>query len=807
MTIEFCEADADGGGIYTYDGGSTTLSDSIVKFCSATNGGGLYAIGFGTTLDLLSVCGIQGNEAADGGGIYNGVGSTLNVALGSIAENFATSEGGGLYNTVLADAVVSDGVIAGNRAVTGGGIYTAGGSSTLSLEQCSVAANLSTSGGGGIHNAGSTITVNESVIALNRSLSAAPDIQLSSGSISNVSTNFLGINSTVSSTFPEGFSIGTAANPKDPVLGPPGYYGGGVITMIPLANSPLIDQISATRSLDARGYPGDVDGNANGLVSGDIGGVEAGPIILVDQPSDDLGMPGRSLRLALAQASQPGTRIQFDPSVFNGEFSDIIAPNTSIGALFGPLDLPDDIHVHIDATNLTAPVDILATQLRNNDRLFEMGRESSGVSFHGLIIRNAPLGLFFQKSRPVMFHQCDVRSPGFDGLPYENLRAHQSHFIGVLGDWSVESSVRHRFSDCRFEAFALDFLAGDASHIFERCSFRGETINEALTLGSGAILSNCTFEGNGTAVRAAFKEVTLSHCTFFNNSITVQYGSPTFPGADVSFDIENSLFLENSTNDTSHFVPLNGGVATFSGTSNIVSNRDSQTDSFFDTGLPNAAGNYLGPFNLQDEFVCPPVAWEDRSDVSFLAPDLLPIDLANAPTWIIVDDARGAPRLLGTLYDIGAVESALEVTNYHDWAALNIPPQLNRDFDGDAEEDNVANGAEYTLGTHPMLKGKNGLRLPVFDFTNFPTEFEVTFGSRAGITDARWGLQSTDNLQHFTPLHADGNQSLTNSRILNATTQSTLNASGRVQRLTTLRVSKSTDVKRYYRFFAELIAP
>lgn len=74
---------------------------------------------------------LRWNEAARGGGLYNGIGASTHLARGHIIDNRATSQGGGVYirdGTVRIDA---QGFVQGNNAPfvlsSGGGIYRNGG--------------------------------------------------------------------------------------------------------------------------------------------------------------------------------------------------------------------------------------------------------------------------------------------------------------------------------------------------------------------------------------------------------------------------------------------------------------------------------------------------------------------------------------------------------------------------------------------------------------------------------------------------------------------------------------------------------
>jgi hypothetical protein len=120
-----------GGGLATWDGGTTTLSDCTISG-NAVSG--------------------AGNDT--GGGIYNGVSDTLTMTNCTISNN-SSYVGGGLYNA--GKATLTDVTISGNSTSQGGGGLASTG--TLALTGCTIIGNLAPDGGGLLASMGGDITL------------------------------------------------------------------------------------------------------------------------------------------------------------------------------------------------------------------------------------------------------------------------------------------------------------------------------------------------------------------------------------------------------------------------------------------------------------------------------------------------------------------------------------------------------------------------------------------------------------------------------------------------------------------------
>jgi hypothetical protein len=199
-----------GGGVYN-EGGSVTLTDSIVSDNTAhgngagltqhqepEGGGGIYNEGGSLTLNDSTIAGNTGGER--GGGIYN-VGGAVRLTGSTVASNTASkslrglgqgSYGGGIYNEGGSLSLIKT-TVTGNRskgalvvfAGIGGGIYNERAS--LTITDSTVSGNEATVAGGGI-SAGS-VTLNNSTVSGNTALEGggvyAASITLNNSTVSD----------------------------------------------------------------------------------------------------------------------------------------------------------------------------------------------------------------------------------------------------------------------------------------------------------------------------------------------------------------------------------------------------------------------------------------------------------------------------------------------------------------------------------------------------------------------------------------------------------------------------------------------
>ncbi len=282
------------------------------------------------TIDGLT---ITGGSAEDGGGIYSE--GTLTVIGSTLVGNSATGQygyGGGIYSS--GTLTVTGSTLVGNSAVYyGGGIYNRYGS-TLTVTSSTVAGNSSERYGGGICNQNGTLTVTNSIVALNEALSHEDVSEaLGSGSGSNV----VGINPGFVRNPSDG-GDGWGDNPDTPDVDESANddYGDLHLTAYSAAvdagNNALLpaDALDVDNDGDtSEPLPYDLDGNprvygtsvdcgAFELQSGMAAGRET-PSVTVTTTEDtfDLYDQQISLREAIwyADPDSVGTTVTFDPAL------------------------------------------------------------------------------------------------------------------------------------------------------------------------------------------------------------------------------------------------------------------------------------------------------------------------------------------------------------------------------------------------------------------------------------------------------------------------------------------------------------
>lgn len=150
----------------------------------------------------------------------------------------------------------------GNSAGFGGAIST---SIPTTITHSTISGNSAMSEGGGVRSLNANLVISNSIIALNVS---PVEAQISSPE-PVTGTNFLS---------------------GDPLLSPPGFYGGPTMTMPPLPGSPVIDAgLNPTETLDQRGLPR-IFGASVDLGAVEFQGEEAEFLLTFDLDSDSDGV-------------------------------------------------------------------------------------------------------------------------------------------------------------------------------------------------------------------------------------------------------------------------------------------------------------------------------------------------------------------------------------------------------------------------------------------------------------------------------------------------------------------------------------
>ena len=249
----------EGGGIR--NDSNLTLTACTVSACAAggdvdsdAEGGGIYNA-TGSSIQLYG-CTLQGNRASGGAGFHGGPGGS--------------AYGGALWNAEGATASLQNCTITGNTATgapgsclllcapdgsgKGAGIYNAG---DLVMAACTIGSNTATapvsslSGGGGIWSVGNAQITN-SIVAENTG-GDSPD---AGGSFESEGFNLIGKSDGSAGFTAIGDQTGTIEAPLDPKLGALQDNGGPTQTLALLPGSPAIDTgFSSGWSIDQRGFP------------------------------------------------------------------------------------------------------------------------------------------------------------------------------------------------------------------------------------------------------------------------------------------------------------------------------------------------------------------------------------------------------------------------------------------------------------------------------------------------------------------------------------------------------------------------
>jgi Ca2+-binding RTX toxin-like protein len=249
-----------GGAIKAALGTSLTLVNSTVSNSTATNGGGIHALG------------------------------TFNSAGSTISSNTASFFGGGVY--AGGAGVFVNTTITSNSALFGGGIDTASGS-RLQINASTISGNSSGSNGGGINLYGGAEAVIYNSIVSGNTGAGLVDISKTTPEAGYFTGLLIGSYSVFGTTVDvDGGTAYSNFYNNNPMLGALAPNGGPVMTMRPLAGSPAIGGGGSSASLPADTFDVDGDGDtderlpvdARGLArlfgAVDIGAVEAhGPVI------------------------------------------------------------------------------------------------------------------------------------------------------------------------------------------------------------------------------------------------------------------------------------------------------------------------------------------------------------------------------------------------------------------------------------------------------------------------------------------------------------------------------------------------
>ena len=293
-------------------GGLSVTGELVIQDCAisgnqvqspayfVSRGGGVFIDGGTLTMVRSSVSGNTAMGMNVSGNLYgyNAMGAGVHVASGNFTARSSTFQG----NTATGGSGTS------RTGWACGGIYNKG---ATVLHNCTVSGNTATAtnapGVGGIFSDGGSCTVFSTVVAANTVTGYAKHRDVR-GAFTSDGYNFIG----ATNGFPSGeyevraFSqatdlTGTEQSPRDPKLGAFQGNGGPTNTMLPLVDSPLVDQGKTTAETldDQRGRSRFVDdaaiANAAGGDGADIGAAEYGAPI--DLPTVEFTPDGAIVRL------------------------------------------------------------------------------------------------------------------------------------------------------------------------------------------------------------------------------------------------------------------------------------------------------------------------------------------------------------------------------------------------------------------------------------------------------------------------------------------------------------------------------
>lgn len=295
-----------GGGVRVQGGSLTVLAvtsgtQATISGCQATNGGGIYAAGAGSTVQLgganhAGTAAITGNVATTGGGIYTTTDAALaanaNTGAINVQSNQANSGGGICLNGGTSHSL--DGVtLTQNIATsgTGGGLLLQG-NPTLTFANGSITDNAASGSGGGVYMDSGNLNCTNTLLADNSTSANGGGIASTGGSL-NLSGSTLAENtaasgnggglyisgSDASATITGGTIGGAAAGSANTALNGGGIYlgSGAALTTRNAANGDQMNVIgNALQGASGNGAGIYTDDNTTlTLLGGNIGAAPA----------------------------------------------------------------------------------------------------------------------------------------------------------------------------------------------------------------------------------------------------------------------------------------------------------------------------------------------------------------------------------------------------------------------------------------------------------------------------------------------------------------------------------------------------
>lgn len=333
---------------------------------SGNNASRVFEVPTSTTVNLRALTIRNGYASGTsypgntGGGIYNRGNLTLTEC--SLIANRAvlgSDPGGGGIENNSGVVKLSRSTVSGNSSTYGGGIENFPG--TLILEQCTVANNSALLNGGGISTSGGSTTITQSTVCGN---SAGPGNGAGGGGIGKnlgtltLSNTIVALNTATASPNISGSFVATGVNftSGNPQLSTLGSYGGRTQTMPPIEGSPVINAGAASDfTTDQRGLPfvglpdigaaefqgasgnsaliaiWNLDSDGDGASDGVEYALGTNPSVADPSNPRNLAPPSRNgsganvLSFGLNPSAAAGTRwiLQRSPNLASGSFTDV----------------------------------------------------------------------------------------------------------------------------------------------------------------------------------------------------------------------------------------------------------------------------------------------------------------------------------------------------------------------------------------------------------------------------------------------------------------------------------------------------
>ena len=296
QNVTMVENNAVGGGGAVFNMNTLTLNQvQVFSNTAATGGGGVYGINNSviTITESTIAHNLSEGGSSGGGGVHN-FGISLLIEDSDIYDNQANYFGGGLYIFLSGSAILNRVTLSDNQGVSGAGFYV--GQGAITATNVTVSGNTASNNYGGIYLTGASTSLNlqngtianntrtntsgtgiNGIVASNDATALLVNSILANNQSRNCSGTFLtSLGHNLSSDFTCGLSQAGDQQGTDPLLGPLTENGGWVQTHALLPSSPAIDAGDDAQcpTTDARGINRPFDGDGDGNAVCDIGAVE-----------------------------------------------------------------------------------------------------------------------------------------------------------------------------------------------------------------------------------------------------------------------------------------------------------------------------------------------------------------------------------------------------------------------------------------------------------------------------------------------------------------------------------------------------